>query len=131
MARTGFSRAVIVQPESCGTDNGCLLAALAALGPVARGVALVSATVSDRDLDLLSAQGVAGTRCFLRADEPDAPDVWARIAGRVAEHGWHVDLACDAGSLPEREVWLRRLPGTLVVDTGSLGHARLVADSAA
>jgi D-galactarolactone isomerase len=129
MARTGFSRAVIVQPESCGTDNACLLAALAALGPAARGVAMLSDTVSDRDLDLLSAQGVAGMRCIIHEDA-DPPQAWAQVAARVAEHGWHVDFACDANSLPEREVWLRRLPGTLVIDTGRSGYSRQAPDSA-
>ncbi len=131
MARTGFSRAVIVQPESCGTDNASLLAALAALGPAARGVAMLPRDVSDRDLDLLAAQGVAGMRCIMRTDAPDAPSTWARIACRVAEHGWHVDVACEVEALPEQEVWLRRLPGTLVVDTGCFGHSRLPKDGPA
>ncbi len=129
MSRTGFSRAVIVQPESCGTDNACLLAALAALGPAARGVAMLSDTVSDRDLDLLSAQGVAGARCIVPAESPAAPHVCARLAGRMAEHGWHIDLACDALTLPEREVWLRRLACTVVIDTSRSGYARLSPDS--
>lgn len=52
LARLGLDRCVVVQPSVHGTDNRCLLATLAGLGPqVARGV-------TDDDLARLHAAGV-------------------------------------------------------------------------
>lgn len=116
MARTGIARAVIVQPRRCGTDHTCMLNALAALGPDGRGVAILPSPISDRDLDLLGAQGVAGTRCFLDARRPETEEQATLEAARLAERGWHIDVAGDPRGLSEREVWLRRLPGRLVLD---------------
>ncbi|HVZ51685.1 MAG TPA: amidohydrolase family protein, partial [Pseudolabrys sp.] len=42
LARLGLSRVVLVQPSFYGTDNGCMLDAIAAL-PAARGVAVLPA----------------------------------------------------------------------------------------
>src|SRR5687767_12225670 len=43
-SRIGMSRNVIVQPSFYGTDNSCMLDALAELGASARGVAVVAPT---------------------------------------------------------------------------------------
>jgi D-galactarolactone isomerase len=117
MVRLGLARAVLVQPVDYGTNNTCMLAGLAALGPAARGVAVVPEDVSDRDLDLLGAQGIAGLRCFLLGD--CGTSSWnraVRLAPRLAERGWHFDLQLDGTELPEREVSLHRLPANLVID---------------
>jgi D-galactarolactone isomerase len=117
MVRLGLARAVLIQPVAYGTNNTCMLAALAALGPAARGVAVVPEDVGDRDLDLLGAQGVAGLRCFLLGVAGTTNwDRAARLAPRIAERGWHVDLQLDATELPEREISIHRLPGSLVID---------------
>jgi D-galactarolactone isomerase len=111
-------RAVLVQPTASGTDNGGMLTALAALGPAARGVAIVPESVSERGLDLLGAQGIAGLRCFMLGDANRAMrwDCAALLAPRIAERGWHMDFALDGSLLPEREAALRHLPGSLVID---------------
>src|SRR5580765_1990576 len=46
-ARLGVTRTVLVQPSFYGFDNSCMLAALAELGPSARGVAVVAPNVAD------------------------------------------------------------------------------------
>src|SRR5262249_26481472 len=46
-ARLGIERSVVVQPSTYGKDNRCTLAAMAALGPSARGVVVVDETVAD------------------------------------------------------------------------------------
>ena len=43
-ARLGITRTVVVQPSTYGTDNRCTLAAIAALGDSARGIAVVDQT---------------------------------------------------------------------------------------
>ncbi|MBV9652932.1 MAG: amidohydrolase family protein [Acetobacteraceae bacterium] len=130
MQRKGVSRAVIVQPEAYGTDDACLLSALAALGPAARGIAILPDTASNRDIELLAAQGIAGMRCILGAGASEPPGAFARTAARAAEHGWHVDVTCDAEILPGQEIWLRRLPGMLVIHLGHSDRAKLAQDNA-
>ncbi len=63
--RIGIERMVLVQPSVYGTDNACLLGALAVLGPRARGVAVIGPGFSRGQLDDLYAAGVRGVRLNL------------------------------------------------------------------
>ena len=56
--RLGLTRAVVVTPSSSGTDNSCTLAAIAELGPIARGIAVVDPGVTDAELQRLDSLGV-------------------------------------------------------------------------
>ncbi|MGH6664174.1 MAG: amidohydrolase family protein, partial [Pseudolabrys sp.] len=49
-ARLGIERTVVVQPSAYGKDNRCTLEAVAAIGPSARGIAVVDETASDVEL---------------------------------------------------------------------------------
>src|SRR6266436_2552750 len=64
-AQLGVARNVIVQPSFYGTDNSCLVDALAELGTSARGIAVVPQNVSDAELKRLAAAGVTGVRLNL------------------------------------------------------------------
>ena len=117
MARLGLSRTVIVQPSAYGTDNACTLAAMAALGDAARGVAILPEAVSDAAVSALEAAGMRGLRCLL--DIPGGMMDWdrtARMAPRFAERGWHLDLQFAGREFPERMAALEALPGVLVID---------------
>src|SRR5579872_1340521 len=46
-ARIGITRTVLVQPSFYGTDNTCMLDALAQLGDTARGVAVIDLKTPD------------------------------------------------------------------------------------
>ncbi len=61
LKRLGLERVVIVQPSFYGTDNTCLLDAMAELGN-ARGVAVLPDEVAAGELDALDDQGVRGLR---------------------------------------------------------------------
>ena len=129
MARLGIDRAVIVQPSAFGTDNTCTLAAMAALGPDARGVAILDEAVSDREFDLLGAQGIVGLRGLLTS--PAGMMTWDRVqrmAPRAVEHGWHLNLQFDAREFTDREAFLRALPGRLVFDHLGVLSVPLAAD---
>lgn len=117
MARIGIDRAVIVQPSAFGTDNRCTLTAMAALGPNARGVAILDEAVTDRELDLLAAQGIVALRGLLTS--PAGMMSWERVramAPRAVARGWNLNLQFEAREFPEREDFLRALPGRLVFD---------------
>jgi D-galactarolactone isomerase len=116
MARCGLSRCVLVQASAASGDQAGMLAALAALGPAARGVAIVAADLPGPELDLLGAQGVCGLRC--RLPDPDGVMSWdgaARLAPRAAERGWHLELAFDPAEWPQCEALVGALPATFVL----------------
>lgn len=68
-ARLGVSRVVLVQPSVYGTDNACLLDALAHFGAQARGIAVIDETFSRQQLADLHAAGVRGVRINLEASK--------------------------------------------------------------
>ena len=61
-AALGLQRVVLVQATAYGFDNRCMLEALRALGPAARGIAIVPPDASDAELERLHGQGVRGVR---------------------------------------------------------------------
>ncbi|SFM21308.1 amidohydrolase family protein [Variovorax sp. OV329] len=114
----GFERNVIVQATCHGNDNRALLQAIAHSGGRARGVASVSADVSDTELQALHEGGVRGVRFnFLRRLADFTPrEVLMRIAQRIAPMGWHVVVYFEAQDLPELWDFFTSLPTTVVVD---------------
>ncbi len=115
-ARLGITRTVVVQPSTYGTDNRCTLAAIAALGDSARGIAVVDQTVTDAELDRLTKAGIRGIRFHMLPGGALPWDILETMAARVGNFGWHVQLQLDGRTLPDREPLLKRLTGTLVVD---------------
>jgi D-galactarolactone isomerase len=114
--RLGLERVVVVQSSAYGTDNRCMLDAVAALGAGARGVAMVAADVAEAELGALRRRGVCGLRFLMAPGGVTAWDEAERLAARAHGHGLHVNLQMDGRGLPEREAVLRRFPGPLVVD---------------
>ena len=112
----GFSRHVLVQPSSYGTDNRCLIAALKTFGPVARGEAVVSDHVTDEELNALGAAGVTGIRFNFGAGSITTPEMILPLAARVAERGWHVQVHATADQLWQLRPLLIQVPGNLVID---------------
>src|SRR5262245_39492542 len=97
-ARLGIERTVVVQPSTYGTDNRCTLAAMAALGDSARGIAVVDQTVTDAELDRLTKAGIRGIRFHMLAGGALPWDILETMAARVGIFGCHVQLQLD-GSL--------------------------------
>lgn len=95
MDRTGVGRVVLVQPTVYGLDNRCLLDAMAEMGAASRGVVMLDASVSDRELERLNALGVRGVRCnLLLTGGPTLQELEA-LAPRIAPLGWHLDVNLD------------------------------------
>jgi D-galactarolactone isomerase len=114
--RLGIERTIVVQPAGYGFDNTCTLEAIAALGPSARGIAVVRPDTGDGELARLTAAGIRGVRYFMLPGGSLAWDSLEAMAARVGAFGWHVNLQLDGRLLPEREALLKRLAGTLVID---------------
>ena len=106
-----------MQPSTYGTDNRCTVDAIAALGPDnTRGVAIVDDTVDPAILQDLTDRGIRGARFHMLAGAPIPWERLDRIAARVQEVGWHVQLQLDGRDLPEREAQVRSWPGRIVID---------------
>jgi D-galactarolactone isomerase len=114
--RVVITRTVVVQPSSYGKDNSCTLEAMAAIGPSARGIAVVDASATDKEMERLTKAGIRGIRFFMLKGAPLPWEELDRLAARVNEFGWHAQLQLDGRDLPDREAQIRRWPGTLVID---------------
>lgn len=112
----GLQRCVCVTPSTYGTDNGSMLAALAALGPSARGVAVVAPDVTDQELHRLHALGVRGIRLNLSMGVSATPAMLGPLAQRIAPLGWHVQLIVPADRLEALAPQLDALAVPFVLD---------------
>src|SRR5262249_53240431 len=110
--RIGTTRVVIVQPRNYATDNRVTLYAIAQLGANARGVAVVSPSVTDAELKAFNEGGIRGIRFSLADPSSRAvtPDMVEPLAKRVADLGWHVQFNVDGEMIDEMAPILRRLP---------------------
>jgi D-galactarolactone isomerase len=115
-AELGLSRTVVVQPTAYGGDNSCTLAAVAAMGASARGVAMIGPDVADAELARLDAGGIRGFRMRTFPGGILPLQALEAVAARVATYGWHVDLEMDGRLLADAESLLKRLPLPVVVD---------------
>ena len=114
--RLGLSRVVVVQPNAYRDDNSVTLAAMQELGKAARGVAVVSETATDAELERLTRAGIVGQRFF---NLPAGTIPFSRmdpIMARVHPFGWHANLQLDGRELPKYEAQIHRLPGKFVID---------------
>ena len=114
----GFARNVVVQATCHGADNRALVDALVHSKGMARGVATVRRSITDRELQDLHAAGVRGVRFnFVKRLVDFTPrDELMEIAARIAPLGWHVVIYFEAVDLPELWDFFTALPSTVVVD---------------
>jgi predicted TIM-barrel fold metal-dependent hydrolase len=123
----GVERAVLVQPSVYGADNTVMLDAMAALGPRARGVAVVEDNVSDAELERLNSAGVRGVRVNVvdvpaheKGVIPMAP--LAALANRIRRFGWHVEFLMHADEFPDLDRTFADFPVDVVL--GHLGYIK-------
>ncbi len=114
--RLGLSRVVVVQPSTYGTDNRCLLEALARFGPAARGIAVVDTGVADEELLRLDAAGVRGLRFNLARGGATRVEMIEPLAERIAPLGWHLQVHLHADTLAQLAPLWERVPVPIVFD---------------
>jgi D-galactarolactone isomerase len=114
--RIGTTRHVVVQPSTYGTDNRCMLDALAAFGAEARAVAVVNDGVADAELKRMDALGVRGIRFNLAQAGATTAEMIEPLSKRVAELGWHIQINAPAPTIMSIMDILNRVPSPIVFD---------------
>jgi predicted TIM-barrel fold metal-dependent hydrolase len=126
--RLGISRNVLIQPSFYGTDNRCMLDALAELGGSARGIAVVEPDIPDAELREFDQRGVRGIRINLESGENRDPHAAAAaldaIAKRVRHLGWHVQIYAALPVIAAVADRIAALPVDVVIDHFGMAQAR-------
>ena len=114
--RIGTSRNVVVTPSTYGTDNRVTLDAIAQIGPTARGVAVVDATVTDTELKRLNGLGIRGIRFNLVQAGATTAEMIEPLSRRVNDLGWHIQIHMKGEQIAGIEDLLLRVPSPIVFD---------------
>lgn len=136
-ASVGLERAVVVQPSIYGTDNGCTLDGLRALGGPARARAVVAfdpARTSPAQLRAWHRLGVRGVRLNLQSvgrapDQAALAAELARYADAVRPLGWVLQVYAALPTVALLEPLVPRLGVRVCLD--HLGHPAGLGDAAA
>ena len=114
--RIGTSRNVVATPSTYGTDNRVTLDAIAQIGPTARGVAVVDATVTDAELKRLNGLGIRGIRFNLVQAGATTAEMIEPLSRRVNDLGWHIQIHMKGEQMAGIEDLLLRVPSPIVFD---------------
>ncbi|MDE2474064.1 MAG: amidohydrolase family protein [Alphaproteobacteria bacterium] len=119
-ARLGIIRTVLVQPSFYGTDNSCMLDALAQLGDSARGVAVIDLKTPDATLRDMDKKGVRGVRINLESagnrDPKAAAQMLKAFGKKVAPLNWHVQIFTVAPVIDKLVDTIIDMPVPVVID---------------
>jgi len=122
----GCARAVLVQPSFYGTDNAAMLAAMKAAGPAFRGVAVIGADATARELEAMHEAGIRGARLNIvdvREGKGELPlERIARLAEQIKPFGWHIEFLMHVDEFPQLGTTFGRLPVDVVF--GHLGYVK-------
>jgi predicted TIM-barrel fold metal-dependent hydrolase len=126
--RLGIARNVLIQPSFYGTDNSCMMDALAELGDSARGVAVVAPDIADAELVEFDKRGVRGVRINLESGENRDPHAAASaldaIAKRIRHLNWHVQIYAALPVIAAVADRIAALPVDVVIDHFGTAQAR-------
>jgi len=113
----GCSRAVLVQPSVYGTNHAAMLEAMRSGKFNFRGVAVVSPTIRDHELEDLHAAGFRGIRINAVSKNAGLPlEAAPRLAERIKPLGWHLQFFVNVPALEHIEQTLAKLPVNVVID---------------
>jgi len=120
LSEQGMSRGVLVQISVYGTDNRYMIDVLRQHKDRLRGVAVVSADITDKELSSMHEAGVRGVRINVLFKGGIGFQDMERIAYKIKDLGWHMQFLLDARQLPDLMPRMTKLPVPGVVD--HMGH---------
>ncbi len=112
----GIDRVVITQGNAQQGDNSNLIACVAHLGDMARGVAVINADTSDDEIRALSDAGIVGARIMDLPGGAVGLDALEAVDAKVAGHGWMLAVQFDGSDILEHEDRLAALKSRWVLD---------------
>lgn len=117
MARwIGISRVVVTQGNAQQGDNSCLLAVLAELGPMAKGVAVIDEDTSDADLTQLSDAGIVGARIMDLPGGAVGLSQLETVDAKAAAQGWVTAVQFNGSDILDHEARLAGLKSNWILD---------------
>ncbi len=129
MAWLGIDRVIITQGNAQQRDNENLVACLAAMGDVARGVCVIDSTTSDAELERLSQAGNVGTRIMDLPGGAVALNELEAVDAKAAAMGWMVAVQFDGSNILDHEQRLKNLKSRWVFDHHGKFFAGVTPDS--
>jgi len=112
----GIDRVVVTQGNAQQRDNSCLLACLAEMGGMARGVAVIDGATSDAELARLGDGGIVGARIM---DLPGGAVGLAELEAvdaKAAAQGWVLAVQFDGSDILDHESRLAALRSNWILD---------------
>jgi predicted TIM-barrel fold metal-dependent hydrolase len=123
----GVARAVLVQPSAYGTDNHCLLDAMAAHPDRFRGVVVIDPATPGKELEHMHALGARGARLNLATaggkSGAETIRLVEQLAGKIAPLGWHLQIFVTLDIVAAIAPIVARLPVDVVFDHMGLAQA--------
>ncbi|MGK6312241.1 amidohydrolase family protein [Neorhizobium sp. DT-125] len=112
----GLDRVIITQGNAHQRDNSNLVACLAEMGDIARGVGVIDATTSNAEMERLSAAGIVGARIMdLPGGAVNLGELEA-VDAKAAAHGWMLAVQFDGSNILDHEARLAKLKSRWVLD---------------
>lgn len=112
----GIDRVVITQGNAQQGDNSNLVACVAQLGDMARGVAVIDADTDDAEMQALSDAGIVGARIMDLPGGAVGLDALEAVDAKAADHGWMLAVQFDGSDILDHEDRLARLKSRWVLD---------------
>lgn len=116
MGWLGIERVVAVQGNAHQFDNDSLIACMKRLGPIARGVAVVTGETTDAEMQALHDAGVRGARIMDLPGGAVGMDGLEAVDARVQGFGWCLVVQFDGGRILDHVEKLERLESRYVID---------------
>ncbi len=117
MARwLGIGRVVVTQGNAQQRDNSCLLACLAELGDIAKGMAVIDAETPEAELDRLADAGIVGARIMDLPGGAVGLDALEAVDAKAADRGWVLAVQFDGSDILDHEARLAALKSNWVLD---------------
>ncbi len=130
MAWLGIERLVITQGNAFQHDNSCLLACLEIMGPIARGVAVITPDMPMKQLQSLHDAGIRGARIMdLPGGAVGMKDL-AAVDALAAAMGWCIAVQFDGNDIVQHLPALKALKSRYIIDHHGKFFAGATPDSA-
>lgn len=121
----GIERAVLTQPSVYGTDNSCMLDAVAEMDGRFLAVVAVDADVTDKELEDFHARGARGARVNIvdpGGNPFDGMGAVHKFTDRIKDLGWHLELLIHVHEFEDLRATFNALP--VPVSVGHLGYMK-------